>query len=219
MANICRSNAIPISQRRAVAKKSCFNVENYIGGSSLLRRYEREPVTEITFACQCNAVHIVGSGRPVVRSACYCSDCQAASKVLASGGKVPPLAGSDGGTRVVLFRKDRVSFSKGCELLVEARLQPDSATRRVVASCCRTPMFLEFTKGHWISLYANATGAAPPIEMRTMTKHRPAGAELPTDVPNYTGFGGRFMARLLWAWVKMGFRSPKMPTVKPIDIH
>ncbi len=119
----------------------------------------------------------------------------------------------------MLFRKDRVSFSKGNDLLVEARLKPDSATRRVVASCCRTPMFLEYTKGHWISLYANTTGEAPPVAMRTMTKDRPPGAELPTDVPNYTEFGGRFMARLLWAWVKMGFRSPKLPALKPIDIQ
>jgi hypothetical protein len=49
---------------------------------------------------------------------------------------------------------------------------------------------------------------APPLEMRVMTKERRAGVELPDDVPNYRGHSGRFMLKLIAAWIAMGFRGP-----------
>ena len=36
---------------------------------------------------------------------------------------------------------------------IEARrLKPESPTRRMVAGYCDTPMFLDFTKGHWLTI-------------------------------------------------------------------
>jgi hypothetical protein len=43
-------------------------------------------------------------------------------------------------------------------------------------------MFLDFTKGHWLSMFRNRfpTGA-PPLELRVMTKERRVGVELADD--------------------------------------
>ena len=72
-------------------------------------------------------------------------------------------------------------------------------------------MCLDFTKGHWLSMYRRRFEAgAPDIEMRVMTRDRRADAALPGDAPNYRGYSGRFIVKLLAAWVAMGFRTPRV---------
>ncbi len=72
-------------------------------------------------------------------------------------------------------------------------------------------MFLDFTKGHWLSMFRNRFAAdAPPLEMRIMTKERRAGVALADDVPNYGGFSAKFMLKLIAAWMAMGFRRPEI---------
>ena len=119
-------------------------------------------------------------------------------------------------TRFVLYRKDRVRFLKGTDLLREFRLTPETKTRRVVATCCNTPVFLEFQNGHWLSLYGGLwpAGTLPPLQLRTMTSDLPAGTVLPDDVPNMKQQSGAFFVKLLGAWIAMGFRSPKLAFVK-----
>ena len=123
---------------------------------------------------------------------------------------------ADGGTPFVLQRKDRVTFTKGAERLRELRLKPDSPTRRVVATCCNSPMFVEFSGGHWLSVYRDRFDITerPAVEMRTMTADRRTGVEFTDNVPSYRRHSGRFMWRLLAAWAAMGFRSPKLDHVK-----
>jgi len=72
-------------------------------------------------------------------------------------------------------------------------------------------MFLDFTKGHWLSMYRNRfpTGA-PPLEIRVMTKERRAGVELADDLPNYSGRSGKLMLKLIAAWIAMGLRRPEI---------
>jgi hypothetical protein len=71
-------------------------------------------------------------------------------------------------------------------------------------------MFLDFTKGHWLSMYRRRFAAgAPEIEMRVMTRDRRASVALPHDVPNYRGYSGKFMLKLLAAWIAMRFQTPK----------
>jgi hypothetical protein len=112
---------------------------------------------------------------------------------------------------MVLYRKDRLQCVTGQEYLTEHRLKPDSATRRVVATCCNSAMFLDFTKGHWLSMFRNRFAAgAPPPEMRVMTAERRAGVELADDVPNYPSHSGKFMLKLIAAWIAMGFRTPQL---------
>jgi hypothetical protein len=46
--------------------------------------------------------------------------------------------------------------------------------------------------------------------MRMMTKERRAGVELADDIPNYSAHSGKFMLKLLAAWMAMGFRRPEI---------
>ncbi len=159
--------------------------------------------------CQCGKVKFEAVGPPILSGACYCTSCQEAGLRLEQLGSTQPMLDPDSGTGFILYRKDRVQCVLGQEYLEEHRLKPDSPTRRVVATCCKSSMFLDFSKGHWLSTYRNRcpTGA-PPLEMRFMTKERRAGVELADDLPNYSGYSGKFMLKLIAAWIAMGFRRP-----------
>jgi hypothetical protein len=123
----------------------------------------------------------------------------------------------DGGTDFLLYRKDRVRCTGGGEQLQAHRLKPDSPTRRMAAGCCNSAMFLEFSKGHWLSVYRDRfAGAVPPIEVRTMTDDRREGVVLPEDMPNYASHSGKFMWKLLTAWIAMGLRVPPVKGV-PVE--
>ncbi|MCG6856649.1 MAG: hypothetical protein LJE67_01125 [Salaquimonas sp.] len=82
---------------------------------------------------------------------------------------------------------------QGAECLGEHRLKPDSPTRRVVATCCNTAMFADFTKGHWISIYRDRLNLDG----------------VPTDKRSVS-----FVLRLVGAWVAMAFRAPRIDYVK-----
>jgi hypothetical protein len=112
-------------------------------------------------------------------------------------------------TPFVLHRKDRVMVRADRDRLRAYRLSDDAGTRRVVATCCNTPIFMEMKGGHWLSLYAALWPDTdrPAIEMRTMTGTR---SDLPSDVPNLKTHSLGFYARLFGAWVKMGFRNPQI---------
>jgi hypothetical protein len=53
----------------------------------------------------------------------------------------------------------------------------------------------------------------PPATMRLMTAERPDGVKLPDDMTNYPGRSGKFMLKLLGAWMAMGFRRPAVEGV------
>lgn len=160
--------------------------------------------------CRCGQVEIEATGTPIVSAACYCRSCQEAGARFEQGAGAPHVLNPDGGTDYALFRKDRLRCVKGDENLEEHRLTPEAPTRRVVASCCNVPMFLEFNKGHWLSIYRDRLpDDAAPIEMRVMTRGGRDGVVLPDDLPNYATHGGGFMWKLLFAWAAMGFRAPK----------
>ena len=143
--------------------------------------------------CACGGVECEAVGAPIASAVCYCASCQEAGRELEQLSAAPPLLEADGGTAAVLFRKDRVRFIRGQGQLRAYRLKPGSPTRRLVASCCNTAMCLDFTKGHWLSMYRRRFEAgAPDIEMRVMTRDRRADAALPGDAPNYRGYSGRF---------------------------
>ncbi|MGO9459213.1 MAG: GFA family protein [Rhodomicrobium sp.] len=149
-------------------------------------------------ACRCQKVEIETVGPPIVSAACYCASCREAGGRFERLPAAPPVLDADGGTSFILYRKDRVRCSKGREYLKEHRLTPASPTRRVIATCCNSAMFLDFTSGHWLSIYRNRfTSDTPPPEMRAHT--------------------GRFILKLLTSWVMMGFRRPKVTwaTTKP----
>jgi hypothetical protein len=165
----------------------------------------------LSASCQCGQVKFEAKGPPILTAACYCTSCQEAGRRFEQLSSAPAVLDPDSGSGYVLYRKDRVQCVTGQQHLEEHRLKPASPTRRVVATCCHSAMFLDFTGGHWLSLYRNRfpTGA-PPLEMRVMTNERRAGVELADDVPNYGGRSGKFMLKLIAAWIAMGLRRPEI---------
>lgn len=165
--------------------------------------------------CACGQVRLQVAGAPISSVECCCNSCRAAGARMQTLPAAPPVVEAHGGTRFVLYRKDRIRLLSGAGRLQEFRLTPEAKTRRVVATCCNTPVFLEFESGHWLSLYGCLwpEGALPPLELRTMTGDLPAGSALPEDVPNARQHTFSFFVRLLGAWVAMGFRSPKIAFV------
>ena len=148
-------------------------------------------------------------------AACYCASCQEAGALIERLADAPSVLEADGGTSFVLHRKDRIRCIRGGVRLEDHRLSSTAPTRRVVATCCNSAMFLEFSKGHWLSLYRNRiSGNAPPLEMRVMTRDRREGVVLPDDLPNYATHSGKFMWKLLAAWAAMGFRAPAIQGVR-----
>ena len=163
----------------------------------------------LSASCSCGSVQFEAVGAEIVTAACYCTSCQTAGHQFDQLSPSAPVFERDGGTGFVLYRKDRVRCSKGEALLREHRLKPDSTTRRVLATCCNSAMFVEFDKGHWLSLYRNRfANGAPPIEVRTMTKDKRRDVVFADDVPSPATHSAGFMWKLLAAWVAMGFRTP-----------
>jgi hypothetical protein len=160
--------------------------------------------------CRCGNVEFEAIGPPIATGACYCASCQEAGRQFEQLPGVERFLDHYGGTEFILCRKDRVRCVKGQDHLAEHRLTPQSPTRRVVATCCNAPMFLDFTKGHWLTMYRKYFRDPPPLEMRVMTKDRRAGIELPADIPNINGHSGKFFWKLIIAWTAMGFRTPKI---------
>ncbi|MBO6637210.1 MAG: hypothetical protein JJ920_04670 [Roseitalea sp.] len=171
-------------------------------------------VTDLT--CRCGQVGVHLQGAPILSVECLCSDCQSAGQAFVAKSGGGPVLLETGATPFVLYRKDRVSFTRGAESLCEHRLSETSKTRRVIASCCNTPVFLELGGSHWLSLYATLwpDGTKPPLQLRTMTKDAPADAVLSGDVPNPGTHTPGFYAKLLGAWMAMGFRNPKVEGLK-----
>lgn len=169
-----------------------------------------------TASCQCGTVTLELTGKPIVAATCYCRSCQTAGHAFEARPGAPAVVGTDGGTPYVLMRKDRLEWLSGSERLESHRLTPDSPTRRFVALCCNTPIALEFTKGHWLSVYSARIPETerPSAEMRTIVGDRPEGVALPDDMPNYRSPSGKFMWRLLKAWAAMGFRAPPIEMTK-----
>jgi hypothetical protein len=165
----------------------------------------------LSATCRCGKVEIALEAAPVLVAGCYCTSCQRAGQAFEAMASAPPVLDADGGTPYVICRKDRVRFVRGREKLQAYLLKPGAPTRRVMAVCCNSAMFADFTPGHWLSLYRKRFGAgAPPVEMRVMTAERRADVVLGNEVPNHAGRSGHFMWKLIAAWAAMSFRKPDL---------
>ncbi|WP_437600082.1 hypothetical protein WMF28_00795 [Sorangium sp. So ce590] len=168
-----------------------------------------EPAKHITTArCSCGSVELEATGAPILGAACYCDDCQAGARQIEALPDALPVRDPDGGTAYLLYRKDRLRCSKGDQLLQGHKIRETSPTSRVVAACCNSAMFLRFDGGpHWVSVYrARFEGDAPPLQMRINTKFKPGNGDVPSDVPSYSTFPLRFVAKLVAAKIAMLLR-------------
>lgn len=165
------------------------------------------PSTDHTIVqCACGSVDIDVAGEPTLGAACYCDDCQKGARQIEALPGASPIMGADGGTDLLLFRKDRMQCSKGSDLLRDYRIKDGSPTRRVVATCCNSAMFLDFQKGHWFSVYRTRFGNdAPPITVRIQTKYRPENSSIASKIPEYKSYPLKFIAKLMAARIGMLF--------------
>ncbi|NJM83510.1 MAG: hypothetical protein HC844_14470 [Tabrizicola sp.] len=161
-------------------------------------------------SCACGATRFFCTGRPIIVTECYCDSCRKAGAILEALPGAEPVLELSSGTLFVLQRKDRIAPVSGTEHLREFRLTPASSTRRVVAVCCNSPMFLDFAQGHWFSIYARRfpADAVPVLEERTMLKDMPKAFTPPRDARNSRSQSLRFFGVLFAAWAAMRFRTP-----------
>lgn len=157
-------------------------------------------------SCACGKVVCEATGEPILTAVCYCEDCQEGGRRIEALPGAARVRDADGGTPLVIYRDDRFRCVSGADLLVAHKLRDDSPTRRMVASCCNSGMFLKFGPGHWVSGYrARFDGDAPPIEMRTSVRRRRAESPIADDAPAYPGFPPQLIFKLLGARIAMLF--------------
>jgi hypothetical protein len=138
---------------------------------------------------------------------CYCDSCQKGSRQIEAMPGAVPVLGPDGGTAYVLYRKDRIRYAKGAELLSGYTVDEGSATRRVVATCCNSAMVIRFDDAkHWVSVYrARFQGDLPRVQWRICTKFKPENAAVPAHVPSSAMYPAGFMWTLLTSRIAMFF--------------
>ena len=172
----------------------------------------------VTIGCSCGATRLEAAGAPILVSECLCNSCRAAAPRLAALPGARNILTSYGATPAAEYRKDRVRFLSGTEQLRDFRLSADAGSRRVVAACCNTPLFLEMNGAHWLSVYLHLwpEGVRPKPELRTMVGDLPDPSVLPDDIPNRKSHTIGFYAKLAGAWAAMGFRNPRIEVAGPI---
>ena len=165
-----------------------------------------------TATCRCGEVVLHAAGDPIAAVTCFCNSCRAAARAIERLPGAPAVANSDGGVEYVIVRKDRISCRQGCDLLAERRERPGGPTRRVVATCCNSLMFLDFTKGHWLNLCCDRLPALerPPITAHVMTRDLKDAPPPPAGVPQAKALPPELMVKLIRAWIGMGFASPRI---------
>jgi hypothetical protein len=158
-----------------------------------------------TARCLCGSVEIEAFGDPITSVVCYCDSCQEGSRRIEALPSATEILGADGGTAYILYRKDRINYSKGAELLTDLKLDERSTTSRVVATCCNSAMVMRFDDAkHWVPMYrARFQGDPPPVQWRICTKFAPESAVIPTDVPSSTMYPAGFMWKLLSSKLSM----------------
>jgi hypothetical protein len=157
-----------------------------------------------TASCACGRVRCEARGAPIISAVCYCDDCQRGGAQIEALPGAPAVVDPDGGTPYLTYRDDRFRCVSGAELLSGYKIKDGAPTRRMVASCCNTGMYLKFGPGHWVSAYRGRfAGDAPPIEMRNQTRFRSGGLPIPTDAPSYRGYPPKLLWRLLTSRLAM----------------
>ena len=152
----------------------------------------------MNISCSCGRVQMSLAGKPFLVSACHCDDCQEGWGRIEKLVNAPPVIGANGGTEYMFYRKNRVTFIKGKELLEAHKLKPESQNNRMVAKCCNSGMYTDHEKHWYFEIIRERCGAdAPPLEMRHFTKFSPQQPFEMNDVPSYPGFPARIIFKLL----------------------
>ncbi len=176
-----------------------------IGGIRLTNSQMKELIR--LAQCACGQVSYQGVGTPILTAVCYCEDCQSGGQMIESLPNAAPLRDADGGTPYLTYRDDRWQCVEGASLLREYRIKPDSQTRRFVAQCCNSAMFLKYEPGFWVSTYQyRYLDSVPPLQFRNQIRHRKSELPLPSDAPAFQRFPLRLFTKLTAARFAMWFR-------------
>ena len=169
--------------------------------------------------CQCGKTHFEVEGEPILVSECLCNSCRAAAARLSRLPGARPMLTAYQATPSAEYRKDRIKVVSGAENLKEFRLTADAGSRRIVATCCNTPVFLEMKGAHGLSLDLHLWPAQtrPRPQLRTMVGDLEDASGLPRDILNLKTHHLAFYAKLLKAWIAMGFRNPRIDVRGAID--
>jgi hypothetical protein len=162
-----------------------------------------------TVNCVCGQVVVEATGAAIASVVCYCDDCQEGARQIRLLPNAVSIEDPDGGTAYLVYRKDRVAYLKGASLLRHHKIRADSATNRVIATCCNSAMLLSFDDGkHWVDLYrSRCEGDVLPVQLRICTKFKRDGRVTPTDVPQYSRYPMALMVKLVVAKAAMLFGS------------
>ncbi len=158
-----------------------------------------------TVNCACGCVAVEAIGAPITSVVCYCDDCQEGARQISLLSNAISIQEPDGGTAYLVYRKDRVACLRGASLLKHHKIRANSATNRVIASCCNSAMFVNFDDGkHWVDLYrSRCQGDVLPVQMRVCTKFNPEGRTIPTDVRQYPRYPMALVMKLVLAKAAM----------------
>ena len=87
-------------------------------------------VEDMTVSCSCGKVKIEVTGAPIMHVACYCNDCQVGGRQIEALTGAAPVLEPDGGTPFLLYRKDRVNYTRADQLLRPYKIKDTSPTSR-----------------------------------------------------------------------------------------
>lgn len=152
--------------------------------------------------CSCAKVELEATDEPLLCVACHCSDCHEGSRRIESLPNAAPALDSYGGTPHLLYRKDRLKYVKGNDLVKGLKVDTDSPTR-AYASCCNSYLLMDLPAPmQWAPVSRfRFLGALPPTEFRINVKTKPT----PNDVPCYRAIPFKFIAKLLSSRIAMMF--------------
>jgi len=155
-------------------------------------------VSEI-IGCECGQVKYRVEGTPIVTAVCYCADCQAARDLIEASPANAPFRDADGGTAYVTLKDADWQPVQGEDQLEDIRLAPEAPTSRYVTTCCRTPLFIKYHPGFWVSTYRARYADPPPLEWRNKVAARTSELPFPDDIPRFKNFPARLFWRLFKA--------------------
>ena len=161
-----------------------------------------------TLRCLCGSVELEATGAPIICAACHCADCLEGSRRLEALPNARPILDSYGGTPYVLYRKDRVKYLKGAQLIKSLKVDDDSPNR-AYTTCCNSFMLLDLPNPmHWVPVFRGGfQGKVPSLEMRINAKFKKGSGDFPRDVPTYSSLSLKFVRKLLGSKIAMVFRG------------
>jgi len=153
--------------------------------------------------CACGAVEITLDTAPIAALSCCCDDCQAAARTLEALPGAPGFREPCGGTPAVLFAKTALKVTRGRDRLTAHRLRPEARTKRMVASCCNSFLYVAFDRGpFWVDVVSARMDSPRPPRWRIQTRY--LDTPPPDDLPNHPKYPQALVWRIALAGVLAG---------------